>query len=75
MTVLALDGFGCGYGQARVIRDVGLEIRAGEALAGAQPGLHRRARAGVRDDAGLRQAPVQRGRRVDVDGQRLGRGG
>lgn len=33
MTVLALDGFGCGYGQARVIRDVGLEIRAGEALA------------------------------------------
>lgn len=33
MTMLALEGFGCGYGQARVIRDVGLEIRAGEALA------------------------------------------
>lgn len=33
MTVLAVDGFSCGYGQATVIRDLGLAIEAGEALA------------------------------------------
>jgi branched-chain amino acid transport system ATP-binding protein len=33
MTVLALEGFGCGYGQAEVIHQVDLRIEAGEALA------------------------------------------
>jgi ABC-type branched-subunit amino acid transport system ATPase component len=33
MTVLALEDFGCGYGQAEVIHQVDLRIEAGEALA------------------------------------------
>lgn len=33
MTVLSVEGFSCGYGQATVIREVGLAIQAGEALA------------------------------------------
>ncbi|MEW5882121.1 MAG: ABC transporter ATP-binding protein [Pseudomonadota bacterium] len=33
MTVLAVEGFSCGYGQSTVIRDLSLTIEAGEALA------------------------------------------